>query len=181
MIDAFQCGLGLPPEEADELRLARHGLQASSGEIADLGEARRTQLGDLVFLQASPDRFYRGQLRRMRGQEGHIERISRNGPDSNRFGLPSSLTLRWPTAPLTAASCFAHKLTLTACRDTPTSRTASACGTLRLSRRVPMPAKSRFVFTRSPRLHSSRNNARGYEMVVKRLTNAQWEQDHDAA
>lgn len=59
MLDALQRQFGLLPERLDQPSPSLHRLQAPAREITDLGDRRRTQIGDLMLLQIGPDRLDR--------------------------------------------------------------------------------------------------------------------------
>src|SRR5271165_73725 len=105
-----------------------------------------------------------------------VSKIARNPArcsSSSRRGRPNSRALSLPTAPRTASSLAAQRLTV--CRDTCSFRATSVCLTPRFSSRAPcsrrasIASKSRFVPMRHPRQDTCRYNAQGYDSVVTHL------------
>lgn len=68
MIDISQHQLSLLPESTNQLRSVLHGLEPATGEVADLGQIGRAQVGDFV-LQVRPYSFDRVELRGIRRTE----------------------------------------------------------------------------------------------------------------
>ena len=65
--------LSLSPEADDQMRSSLHGLQAVTCEPADLCDGVAAQVGDLVLLEVSPNRFNRIELGSVGGQAGHSD------------------------------------------------------------------------------------------------------------